>query len=127
MTLTKAFYGLAHSPRKRNDFVVSFLLENGWEQLKSDRCVFALQNKEGVLCALSGLHVDDFLLAGLPECDLYFQTKKLPSRANLDLIWQMGERCRRRLHLRRLPETGVSLDQEECVNEWVQEIPLSPV
>ena len=62
-----ALYGLAHAPRKWNDSVVAFLLENGWEQLKSDRCVFALRDKDGALCALAGLHFDDFLLPGLPD------------------------------------------------------------
>ena len=129
MKLTKAFYGLAHAPRKWNESVVSFLLESGWQQLKSDRCVFALRNKEGILCALARLHVDDFLLAGLPDCDLYAKAKEALQKQFRFGTWESaaGEGftfagCR----VRQAPETGIILDQEDYVNEWVQEIHVSP-
>ncbi|CAE7850048.1 unnamed protein product [Symbiodinium microadriaticum] len=97
-----ALYGLAHAPRKWNDSVVAFLLENGWEQLKSDRCVFALRDKDGALCALAGLHFDDFLLPGLPAfVQTLIDTNKLirePWQSICAMLWSDASQGNR-LHI----------------------------
>ena len=126
MKLTKAFYGLAHAPRKWHETVLKALRETGWQQLRADRCLFALRDGSGRLCALAGLHVDDFLLAGLPGNKLYLDSKKALQERFRFGKWEQatGEGftfagCRVRQ-----TEAGIQLDQEEYVNDWVQEIPL---
>ena len=128
MKLTKAFYGLVHAPRKWHETVVKAMNDFGWHQMKSDRCVFALRDNEGKLCALAGLHVDDFLIAGLPGHYMYLRAKAELQRQFRFGKWEQatGEGfvfagCRIRQ-----TEAGVQLDQEEYVGEWVQEIPISP-
>ena len=46
LKLTKAFYGLAHAPRKWYESVVACLLRDGWRQSTCDRCLFTLYDPE---------------------------------------------------------------------------------
>lgn len=48
---SKAFYGLAHAPRKRFERCVEVMLQSGWSQVRGDKCLFALDETGGKILA----------------------------------------------------------------------------
>ena len=78
MKACRALYGLVHAPRKRYDHT---LLSQGWEKLLSDGCIFILKDpkiadEEDQVVAVAGIHVDDFLIGGREENEVYIDAKK---------------------------------------------------
>ena len=70
--ILKAVYGLLHAPQAWADKLGKELSKQGWRQSKLDPCVWRLYDKEGVLCPLIGVHVDDVLCCGSGD---YFQDR----------------------------------------------------
>ena len=125
LKLTKAFYGLVHAPRKWHESVVEVLLQTGWKQTKVDRCLFCLYD-DGTqeLIALVGIHVDDFLICGQPGHEKYEEAKR-----KLQAKFKFGKWCDTDFefagcHLRQKPD-GIYVDQEDYVNKWLEEIPMT--
>ncbi|CAE7836823.1 GIP [Symbiodinium sp. CCMP2592] len=127
MKLTKAFYGLVHAPRRWHEAVVEALTRSGWKQLKSDRCIFALYSPDGSLVGIAGVHVDDFLIAGLESSEIYKRAKQ-----DLQNTFRFGKWDSAKgpgfdfagCHVWQ-DERGIHMNQEEYVRDWIQEIPLS--
>ena len=125
LKLTKAFYGLVHAPRKWHESVVEVLLQTCWKQTKVDRCLFCLYDDETQeLIALVGIHVDDFLICGQPGHKKYEEAKQ-----KLQAKFKFGKWCDTDFefagcHLRQKPD-GIYVDQEDYVNKWLEEIPMT--
>ena len=125
LKLTKAFYGLVHAPRKWHESVVEALLLGGWTQTKADRCLFCMFDDQAhELIALAGMHVDDFLICGQED-----HPKYVAAKANLQSKFKFGKWCEAEFdfagcHLKQ-DSDGIYVDQEEYVNKWLEEVPLT--
>ena len=125
LKLTKAFYGLVHAPRKWHESVVEALLLGGWTQTKADRCLFCMfDDQTHELIALAGMHVDDFLICGKED-----HPKYIAAKAELQSKFKFGKWCEAEFdfagcHLKQ-DSDGIYVDQEEYVNKWLEEVPLT--
>ena len=63
--LNKALYGLKQSGRQWNETITNFLKKTGFEQLKSEPCIFKKVNKEGKIICIVGLYVDNMIITGI--------------------------------------------------------------
>ena len=125
LKLTKAFYGLVHAPRKWFESVVASLLRDGWRQSTVDRCLFMLYDpKDGELVAISGMHVDDFLIAGRSGNSVYERAKQSLQETFRFGKWDTGTFDFAGCRIRQSAD-GIRVDQEAYVHQWVQEIPIS--
>ena len=61
--LNKALYGLKQSGRQWNIKITKFLIDNGFVQLNSEKCIFK-KVANGVLIAIIGIYVDDMIITG---------------------------------------------------------------
>ena len=123
MKLTKAFYGLAHAPRRWFESVVKAMEEYGWRQSISDRCLFMLFDDLGQLQAVAGLHVDDFLIAGNPANEFYLKAKLHLQKQFKFGKWDSQEFEFAGCRIRQSAE-GIFLDQEDYVNKWLSDIEI---
>ena len=125
LKLTKAFYGLVHAPRKWQESVVDALLQSDWTQTKVNRCLFCLYDDvTRELIALAGIHVDDFLICGQLDHPKYEKAKQ-----EVQAKFKFGKWCDTDFefagcHLQQ-KEDGIYVDQEDYVNKWLEEIPLT--
>ena len=61
--LNKALYGLKQSGRQWNIKITNFLINNGYVQLKSEKCIFK-KVKNGDLVSIIGIYIDDMIITG---------------------------------------------------------------
>eukprot|EP00439_Symbiodinium_sp_Y106_P048762 s3212_g6.t1 len=126
LKLQKAFYGLVHAPRVWYESVRTALVEYGWRQMTFDRCLFGLYNSNNELIAVTGIHVDDFLIAGRKDDPSYEKAKEHLRSTFKFGKWSLATEgftfagC----FVKQTAE-GIYLNQEEYIREWVKEIPLS--
>ncbi|OLQ07002.1 putative ribosome biogenesis protein RLP24 [Symbiodinium microadriaticum] len=126
LKLTKAFYGLVHAPRVWYESVVSALKQYGWRQMTFDRCLFGLYDEANELIAVTGIHVDDFLIAGRKGNVIYEKAKEHLRSTFKFGKWSLASEgftfagC----FVKQTPD-GISVNQEEYIREWVKEIPIS--
>ena len=67
--MAKPVYGLDDAGFLFNESFSTFLVDDGWERMRCDKCVFVLRggaNKERI-DGILGLHVDDFACGGRGE------------------------------------------------------------
>jgi len=64
--LNKALYGLRQSGRQWNITITDFLIEKGYKQLTSEKCIFG-KFKNNRLTSIIGLYVDDMVITGEKE------------------------------------------------------------
>ncbi len=130
LRVLKAFYGLVHAPRKWFETVEATLKGHGWKQLIADRCLYVLKELDDKgrdqVVGLAGLHVDDFLLAGKEDSELYKNVEKKLLEAFRFGKWELGSDtfefagCELTQH----EDFSISLSQEKYVNRWVEEIDI---
>eukprot|EP00833_Pecoramyces_ruminatium_P017559 jgi/Orpsp1_1/1191591/evm.model.d7180000087207.1 len=63
--LNKALYGLKQSGRQWNITISKFLIESGFTQISSEKCLFMKKTKNNKISCLIGLYVDDMLITGI--------------------------------------------------------------
>ena len=73
---------------------------------------------------LSGMHVDDFLIAGRQGNAVYEKAKQSLQNTFKFGKWEQGTFDFAGCRIQQTPE-GIRVDQESYVNQWVQEIPVS--
>jgi len=61
--LNKALYGLKQSGLQWNIKITNFLINNGFTQLNSEKCIFKKVEKE-ILIAIIGIYEDDMIITG---------------------------------------------------------------
>jgi hypothetical protein len=65
--VTKALYGLGHSPRCFNKHLDKYFVDNGWVATDADACLYVKYNElQEPICA-AATFVDDALVVGTPE------------------------------------------------------------
>ena len=77
--LKRSIYGLKQSPRCWNTALDSQLKEMGFEQSKSDPCLYVKYDSEGARF-LVAVYVDDLVLGGKSETELKFVKESLSQR-----------------------------------------------
>ena len=124
LKVVKAFYGLAHAPRKWYEQVCTTLQQQGWRRLLSDGCVFVLMDQEN-LVGICGLHVDDFLIGGM-------ETNKVYAKARQDLEaafrwgkWDDTKFTFAGCQIEQLADMSIKISQEEYTEKWFEEIELT--
>eukprot|EP00439_Symbiodinium_sp_Y106_P064522 s3589_g10.t1 len=91
-----------------------------------DRCLFGLYNEANELIAVTGIHVDDFLIAGRRGDPAYEKAKEHLRAAFRFGKWSLASQgftfagC----FVKQASE-GIFVNQEEYIRDWVKEIPLS--
>ena len=61
--LNKALYGLKQSGRRWNETITNFLINNGFQQLVSEPCIFK-RSRKGMTTCIVGIYVDDMIITG---------------------------------------------------------------
>ncbi|CAE7799825.1 unnamed protein product [Symbiodinium sp. CCMP2592] len=102
LKLKRAFYGLCHAPRAWFETVAETLRKSGWRQLAFDKCMFVLLDKENRLVGIAGCHVDDFILGGDRQSEIFMAAK-----IALQQAFEWGK-------------------WEVYTDRWMEEIPISP-
>ncbi|CAE7784189.1 unnamed protein product [Symbiodinium microadriaticum] len=91
-----------------------------------DRCLFGLYDEANELIAVTGIHVDDFLIAGRKGNVIYEKAKEHLRSTFKFGKWSLASEgftfagC----FVKQTPD-GISVNQEEYIREWVKEIPIS--
>jgi hypothetical protein len=75
--VTKALYGLGHSPRCFNKHLDKYFIDNGWIATEADACLYLKLDDDGNVICAAATFVDDALVAGTAEaCTSYRQFMK---------------------------------------------------
>ena len=124
LKVVKAFYGLAHAPRKWYEQVCTTLQQQGWRRLLSDGCVFVLMDQEN-LVGICGLHVDDFLIGGMETNMVYAK-----ARQDLEAAFRWGKWDDTKFtfagcQIEQLADMSIKISQEEYTEKWFEEIELT--
>jgi hypothetical protein len=70
--VTRALYGLGHSPRCFNKHLDEYFRKNGWESSDADSCLYVKYDTFGKVACAAVTFVDDALVAGTEEaCQHY--------------------------------------------------------
>eukprot|EP00435_Cladocopium_sp_Y103_P016659 s60_g4.t1 len=126
LRVMRAFYGLVQSPRCWFNDVSGKMVKHGWRCLLSDRCIFILEDDEThEVIAAAGIHVDDFLLCGDEQHPKYQQAEKMLQETYKWGKWQTGEMTFAGCHIVQLADGSLRVDQQEYVDKWLEEIPLT--
>ena len=121
--MQKACYGLVEAPIEWFETMNSFLLEIGFEQMRSDPCMWRLMEDSQCIALISG-HVDDFLFTGKDHPKWHAACEKIQKRFK----WQEWEDAREGFTQCGVQvkeqSYGFSLDQIHYLQE-VQDIAIS--
>ena len=126
LRVREAFYGLCHAPRKWWEKCVMTMLKLGWRQLKGDKCVFVLFDKEDLtkLVGIAGLHVDDFLVGGDPQSSTYAESEAALLKEFRWGKWQEDAFEFAGVYIKQNLDFSIILDQETYTNKWLDEIQI---
>eukprot|EP00438_Fugacium_kawagutii_P004153 Skav203992 [mRNA] locus=scaffold3297:153239:156406:+ [translate_table: standard] len=129
LKICKAFYGLVHAPRKWFDHVAATLRSQGWRQMLSDKCLFALykpdEHGRDQLIGLAGLHVDDFLVCG-DEHDAVFLEAEQKLRASYRWgEWESSSFTFAGCDLQQHSDYSITINQDTYVQKWLDEIEIT--
>ena len=106
LRVSKSFYGLVHAPRQWYDDVSRTLGGLGWRKLTSDGCLFTLWEIDE-LVGVAGIHVDDFLIGGKDDNEVFMKALKGPEDAY------------------REPDNTIFIDQNEYSEQWMDEVQMT--
>lgn len=117
--LNKAIYGLKQAGRCWNEKIKKFLLENGFQQSKSDQCLFYKGDKDST-CYIP-VYVDDCLLIGNQEAiaemkKIFCSTFKMNDLGQLSAL--LGINITR-------TENEITLDQSYYITRIIQKFGMS--
>ena len=127
LKVCRAFYGLVHAPRKWYDHVTKTLLAQGWEKLISDGCIFVLKDKkiedeEDQVVAVAGIHVDDFLVGGREDNEVYMTAKEKLEEAYRWGKWEVDSFTFAGCKISQKKDSTVCIDQTEYTERWIEEM-----
>ena len=101
---------------------------HGWRPLVSDPCVFTLHDRRGDLVGISGIHVDDFLIGGCEENEVFQK-----ALADLTAAYRWGkwetDMCKFTFagsNIQQMADRSIRIDQNEYSEKYLDEIDLSP-
>ena len=102
--------------------------ETGWTQLLGDKCCFVLLHAEedgsSSIHGLAGIHVDDFLLAGLVDSEHYQSREKALAEAFRWGKWEENEFEFAGCNIRQMKDMSIVLNQEKCSKRWLEEVEI---
>ena len=129
LKVCRAFYGLVHAPRKWYDHVTNTLLSQGWEKLLSDGCIFILKDpkiadEEDQVVAVAGIHVDDFLIGGREENEVFVDAKKKLEEAYRWGKWESDTFTFAGCRISQKKDASVCIDQTEYTEKWIEEMSI---
>ena len=121
LKIQRAFYGLVHAPRKWYDHVCATLLSHGWRRLTSDGCVFVLFNGDR-LVGIAGTHVDDFLLGGDDNDEVFKQAKTKLMKAYRWGKWEESNFEFAGTTITQRSDFSIEISQQNYIEKWLDEI-----
>ena len=124
LKIQRAFYGLVHAPRKWYDHVCATLLSHGWRRLTSDGCVFVLFNGDR-LVGIAGTHVDDFLLGGDDNDEVFKQAKAKLMQAYRWGKWEESTFEFAGTTITQRSDFSIEISQQNYIEKWLDEIYVS--
>lgn len=125
LKIRKAFYGLVHAPRLWHDHVAKTLLQQGWQRLASDRCVFILLSNSSELIGIAGLHVDDFLIGGRDSHEKFEAARKALEGAFRWNKWEEESFTFAGFKITQASGYITKIDQNEYTEKWIDENEIS--
>jgi hypothetical protein len=131
LKVLKAFYGLAHSPRKWWETVVAAMKRSGWKALLGDKCLFILQeeiNGKMEIVGLACLPVDDFLSAGKEGSKLYEKAvQELREKFRFGKWTSASDGLEfAGCWIQQNSNGEIYLDQEAYTNKFIDELEIDP-
>ena len=106
--------------------------KHGWNQLLSDQCVFnfiddSLKDSDGnpTVVGIIGLHVDDFAIAGDHVNETFKEAREKLKDAYDWGKWETQEFVFAGNRLKQFLSGDITLDQQDYVNGFVEEIVIS--
>eukprot|EP00435_Cladocopium_sp_Y103_P019899 s669_g4.t2 len=124
LKIRRAFYGLVHAPRLWHEHVAKTLLQQGWQRLASDRCVFILLSDSGELIGVAGLHVDDFLIGGQDGHEKFEAARKALEGAFRWGKWEEESFTFAGCKITQANDFTIKIDQNEYTEKWIDEIEI---
>ena len=121
LKIQRAFYGLVHAPRKWYDHVCATLLSHGWRRLTSDGCVFVLFHGDR-LVGIAGTHVDDFLLGGDDNDEVFKQAKTKLMKAYRWGKWEESNFEFAGTTITQRSDFSIEISQQNYIEKWLDEI-----
>ena len=109
----KAAYGLTIAPREFYLLVNDILTDLKAVRLKTEPCLWRVQDEEGHTIGLIGAHVDDFLLTGQESHPIWEKFLKDFHKALRWSPWEVAPMVHCGVRLQQLPDGGWMMDQKE--------------
>ena len=124
LKVCRAFYGLVHSPRKWYEHMSGTLKRIGWRALLSDPCVFVLEDPTGKVVGLSGLHVDDILIGGDEDSEVFQTAQRQLEESYRWGKWDQGSFTFAGTRISQEENGTIKMDQREYSEKWLSEVKL---
>ena len=123
LRVMRAFYGLIHAPRKWFEEVQNTMKSQGWTQLLSDKCAYVLL-KDGMIRGVAGLHVDDFIIAGCDDDEVFSSAEKKLQEEYKFGKWEFDEFEFAGTYVQQSSDMSIHMSQKDYVEKWVEEMEI---
>ena len=129
LRVCRAFYGLVQAPREWFEHLASTLTKIGYKSLKSDRCIFILQDEslpDRPVKSIVGCHVDDLLVGGVEGCKIFEAAFAKLKGACKWGRWDTKDFTFTGCNISTSSDQVIKLSQKDYTERWIEEISIAP-
>ena len=124
MLLRKAAYGLVQAPLHWHQSVNRFLKSLGYRQLEVEPCCWIWTDKTGTVRSAVHAHVDDFLFAGGPQCEIHQRLMTALQQRFKWGTWEVGKFVQCGIDIHQNQDYSIDMHQTKFIND-LEEIRIS--
>ena len=117
-----------NAPRAWYDHLAGTLQKIGYTRLQADQCVFILKDhsqEEMPIVSVIGTHVDDLLVGGQEDSDVFQNAFRQLGEAYKWGKWEEDAFTFTGCQIQSYADKTIRVSQEEYTDRWIEEIPLT--